>query len=221
MDINDPTEGAAFANAAFRQLSGIRRLERVADLLFTVALIALVWDIALLAESYTATDDTWSYIGRDLNVYLAFLVNFGIIGFYWVTHRKYFAHYVRTDGRHTAYELLFYVAILSMPFSNFIMGKDETGLVPIVFVSFEIFVAGILLWLSWSYATWDDRLTDPEEVTADQRREMQIEALVAPLSAVVAVLFALIHPLLWLSAFIVVPIAVNKLNLFGSKAVSP
>ena len=213
----EQSAGAASSeSAAWRRLGGIRRLERVADLMFTFALLVLVWDIALLAESYTKEDDTWSYLGRDFNVYLAFLVNFGIIAYYWVTHRNYFSHYIRTDGRHSAYELLFYFAIISMPFSNYIMGKDGSGLVPIFIVSSEIFIAGILLWLSWSYATGDDRLTEPGEISAEQRRGNQIEALVAPISAVVGLLIAFVHPLLWLSAFIVVPIAVKKLKLFQS-----
>lgn len=180
--------------------------------MFTFALLVLVGDIALLAEQYTQEDDTWGYVLRDLNVYFSFLLNFAIIAFYWVTHQKYFAHYTKTDGRHAFLELLFLFAIVSMPFSNFIMGKDEEGLVPIFFVSFEIFIAGVLLWLSWSYATKNDRLTEPGEVTPEMRGAFRSEALIAALSAAVAAFLALINPMLWLLGFVVVPVAAKLIR---------
>ncbi len=196
----------------WRQRSGIRRLERIADLMFTFALLVSIADVALVTASYTAEVDTWDFIASDLSVYTSFALNFVVIAFYWRTHQKFFSHYIDTDGWHATLELMFLFAVVSMPFSDFILGQNGEGLMPIFYVCFEIFVAGVILWGSWTYATANNRLTEPDEVSADLRAAFQLEALVAALSAVVAAGLALISPAIWLSGFVIVPLMVRFLK---------
>lgn len=190
-----------------------RRLERFADLIFAFALLVMIGDIVLLVEDYVNHEGGWSYIRADIDAASAFLLNAAIIGYYWVMHQKYFSYYRRTNGAHIAFEILFLVVIVTMPFSNYVMRLDEDGLTPIFLVSAEIFLASVFLALSWSYATKDNRLTASGEPDEETRRTYLREALMVPVVTVIAVLLALVDTRLWLPAFIVVPAILRALKL--------
>lgn len=194
------------------QLS-LRRLERMTDLLFAFSFLIVAFEIALMVERYPDAVDGWDYLLNDLDVYSSFLINLYIIGSFWMTHQKYFSHYGRTDATHTALELLFMGIIVSMPFSNYVLGLDQEAFTPMFLVSVEIILAGGALAAIWRYGTRDDRLTTPIKVTEDNQRRFLREALVLPVAATIAIGFALFHPLLWMAAFIGVPIAAQRLKL--------
>ena len=74
-------------------------------------------------------------------------------------------------------------------------------------LSSDIFLAGMLSFFSWTYASTGSRLVDPTEVTPAVARFMRRQALVLPGCAVAAAGAALLHPLAWNIMLFVGPIA--------------
>ncbi|MGI9331282.1 MAG: TMEM175 family protein [Gammaproteobacteria bacterium] len=175
----------------------LRRLERLADVVFAFALLFLLVTIDLAPDGAATAEKAYSYFFDQLNNSLGFVVSFLIIAYYWITHQEYFNYYTGTNKTHTFIELLYLMAIAGMPFNNDFITAYPMEVAPRLAISSDIFFAGILSFLSWSYATSGNRLVDPARVNPELVRFMRNQALVVPGFAIVGAGAAFVHPLAW------------------------
>jgi len=187
------------------QLS-LRRLERLADVVFAFALLFLLVTIDLAPDGAATAEKAYSYFFDQVNNSLGFVISFLIIAYYWITHQEYFSYYKGTNKTHTFIELLYLMAIAGMPFNNDFITAYPMEVAPRLAISSDIFFAGILSFLSWSYATSRNRLVDPEQVNPELVRFMRNQALVVPGFAVVGAGAAFLHPLAWDAVLTVGPL---------------
>jgi len=175
----------------------LRRLERLADVVFAFALLFLLMTIDLAPDGAATAEKAYSYFFDQVNNSLGFVISFLIIAYYWITHQEYFNFYTGTDKTHTFIELLYLMAIAGMPFNNDFITTYPMEVAPRLAISADIFFAGILSFLSWSYATSGNRLVDPARMSPELVSFMRYQALVVPGFAVVGAGAAFLHPLAW------------------------
>jgi uncharacterized membrane protein len=182
------------------------RLERVADIVFAVALLLLVVKIDFAPRDSSSAADAYAFLWKNMSQSLGFAISFLLIAYYWISHQEYFSHYTSTNKTHIFFELLFLLAIAGMPVNNDFIAAFPTELAPRFAISSDIFFAGMFTFLSWSYATSGNRLVDPTAMTPETVNFMRRQALVMPAAAIIAAGAALLHPMAWDAVLFVGPI---------------
>jgi uncharacterized membrane protein len=182
------------------------RLERVADIVFGVALLLLVVKIDFAPRDSSSAADAYAFLWKGVSQSFGFIINFLLVAFYWLSHQEYFRHYKRTNKTHTFLELLFLLAIAGMPVNNDFIEAFPAALAPRLAISSDIVFAGLFLFLSWSYAVSGNRLVDAKAMTPELARYMRWQALVLPAVAIIGAGAALLHPLAWDAVLFVGPI---------------
>lgn len=125
------------------------------------------------------------------------MISFLIIAYYWMAHQEYFRHYTGTNKIHTFVEWLYLMAIAGMPINNHFIAAFQTEVAPRLAISSDIFAAGLLAFLSWTYATSGNRLVDGDKLSPELVTFMRRQALVVPAFAVVAAGAAFLQPFAW------------------------
>lgn len=196
MSGNGSHDHGALASAPPGHLS-IRRLERMADLIFAIALVLLLITIDFAPEDSATAEEAYAYFYDQIAQSLGFVISFVIIGYYWITHQEYFSYYTGTNKVHTLIELLFLMTIAGMPFNNHFIAVCPMEVAPRVAISMDIVAAGMLSFLSWSYATAGHRLVDPRTAIPEVVNFMRPQAFVMPLVALIVLAGAFVHPFVW------------------------
>lgn len=178
------------------QLSLPRR-ERLADIVFAFALLLLLLTIDFAPEESASAVEAYEYLMKQTTQSLGFIVNFLIIAYYWISHQEYFSNYTSTNKTHIFIELIFLMTIAGMPFNNHFIAAFPTEVAPRLAISSDIFFAGILTFLSWSYATSGNRLVNENEMSPELVTFMRRQALIVPVFAVVAAGTAVLNPFAW------------------------
>ena len=178
------------------QLS-LPRLERLADIVFAAAFLLLLLSIDLAPEESVSAVEAYKYLSTQITQTLAFVINFLIIAYYWISHQEYFSYYKSTNKVHMFIELLFLMTIAGMPFNNHFIAAFPAEVAPRLAISSDIFFAGIFTFLSWSYATSGHRLVDGNGMSPELVTFMRRQALIVPVFAVVGAGAAFLNPFAW------------------------
>jgi uncharacterized membrane protein len=194
--MNAPVENKPAALRPSAQLS-LHRLERLTDIVFAFALLFLLATIDFVPEESTSGSEAYAYLFKQIGQNLSFVISFLIIAYYWMTNQEYFAYYTSTNKTHTFIELLYLMTIAGMPFNNHFIAAFPTEVAPRLAISSDIFFAGILAFVSWSYATSGNRLVDANKLNPKLATFMRRQALVMPGMAIVSAGAALLHPYAW------------------------
>ncbi len=197
----------------------VRRLERVADIIFGVSFLLLLVTIDLAVFHSDSAEAAYAYLWKNINQTLGFAISYLVIAYYWISHQKYLGYIKRTNTTHSFIELFYLMAIAGMPVNNHFIATFPNELAPRFAISMDILFAGLLSYFSWRYATKGNRLIDPEEITPDVAGEMSRQALVMPSVAIIAAGAALLHPFAWdLILFIGPLLAIPLLKRIGRKS---
>lgn len=191
-----PSETTPAVSQAPGRLS-LPRLERLADIVFASAFLLLLLSIDLAPEESESALDAYKYLSTQVTQTLAFVINFLIIAYYWISHQEYFGYYKCTNKVHIFIELLFLMTIAGMPFNNHFIAAFPAEVAPRLAISSDIFFAGIFTFLSWSYATSGNRLVDENEMSPELVTYMRRQALIVPVFAVVGAGAAFLNPFAW------------------------
>lgn len=213
------TTAGGSAPPAPGQLS-LRRLERLADLIFAVALVLLLITIDFAPEESGSAEEAYAYLFDQVGQSLGFVISFVIIAYYWMTHQEYFSYFTGTNKTHTLIELLYLMTIAGMPFNNHFIAAFPMEVAPRLAISSDIVAAGVLSFLSWSYATSGNRLVDATQVDPGTVTFMRLQALALPIVAIVAAGAAFLHPFAWDIILTVGPLMAMFLIKRRAKAVA-
>lgn len=183
----------------------IRRLARLSDLIFAVAMTLIV----LTFDSFPPTKMTSREVTQDLQAQLpdlgVYALTFIIIGFNWTTHLKQFKYYKSTDKIHlwlTLFSLLF---VVLMPYANALSVYFGSVFAVQVFYSLTTASIGLFSTAAWIYATQNRRLVTPD-LDAETIRQIRQESYVEPSILLLAIAGALIHSWGWLATFLLIPV---------------
>ncbi|HVT00680.1 MAG TPA: TMEM175 family protein [Patescibacteria group bacterium] len=127
--------------------------------------------------------------------YLANIISFLIIGFYWLNHHAIFGLIRKFDSRIVWLNIIFLISLSFLPFPVDLFGDHNTIPVVVAFYSASLAIVGLLLASIWLYACEKKELID-EKLSARHIRYYSLTFLVPPVVFALAVPLAFIHPLI-------------------------
>lgn len=152
--------------------------------------------------------------------YLANLVSFLVIGYYWLSHHIIFGLIKRFDRMVVWLNILFLISLSFLPFPVDLYGDYYNVPSVVVFYSFSLSLVGLMLSMIWLYASHNNRLIDKK--MSDKRiRFFSIKLLIAPFVFAAAIPLVYIHPMVVQAAWLFVILGVYVVNkMFGYRHIS-
>lgn len=183
----------------------IRRLARLSDLIFAVAMTVMALTFETIPPEDLNAQQVTELLQTQLPSLGTYALTFIVIAFYWVSHLHQFKHYQRTDTVHLWLTLLSLLFVVLMPYANALSDGYETVLAVQVFYSLVTAGIGVFSTAAWIYATQNRRLVS-EHLTEHTIRRVRRESYVEPLVALLAIVGGLIHPWGWTATFLLLPV---------------
>ena len=140
--------------------------ESVHDLsgaVFAFALTLLILDL-VVPEIPRGSSET-ALVSALVNLWphiLTYVISFGLIGSYWVVHRRIFTFIKRADRTFLWMNLLFLMCIAFMPFATKLMGAYPRYHVALLTYAGTAMATLLVHYAEWGYATGRGRLVDPD-----------------------------------------------------------
>lgn len=143
--------------------------------------------------------------------YLANIIAFLVIGYYWLTHHIIFGN-IRHFTRSLVWlNIIFLIALSFLPFPVDLYGDYPQVPLVVVFYCVSLAIVGYLLALIWAFASHNHRLIDPK-MSSRKVNFFTLKILVAPVVFTLSIPLVYIHPLLAQASWILVIIGVVSVN---------
>ena len=141
---------------------GLERLIFFSDAVFAIAKTVLVLDIHLPPAGASADNAQLLLMLTGLwPKYLAYIISFWVIGFYWISHHRKFLLIKRFDNRLLRLNLLLLMVIAFIPFPTSVLSENGNRTATI-FYALIMALGGLLVALLWWYATHNHHLVEPQ-----------------------------------------------------------
>ncbi len=155
---------------------GMERLIFFSDAVFAIAITLLSLEIRLPAVEGSISNTQmvellWSIWPK----YLAYVISFLVIGLFWIGHHRKFSYIQRYDGNLLRLNLLLLMAIAFVPFPTTLL-SEHGNRTATIFYALVMVVNSALSGCLWLYASYNNRLIDPN-MGRDQRRRETIAPL--------------------------------------------
>lgn len=134
------------------------------------------------------------------------ITTFILVAFYWISHIQQLSYYKRTNEIHLSIHALYLMSLLIVPFSNTVVFYISGNALAKILFSANIFLIGMLSFVSWIYATTQRRLID-QNLDRQIIRLVAAKALIEPACASLVIAIALINSDLSDFAWLLVPVA--------------
>ena len=165
------------------------RLVALSDGLFATVLTLLVLDLRLPGTPAGGSTDPAGFIRSVAPHLFSYLLTFFVAGIYWLAHHRDFDYVAGYDRNLLAYNLLFLLFVGLFPFTTAAvsLGDFKSTQYPFYWAiySINIVLAGIMLTLTWLYASAHG-LLDPQ-ITLAQRRHVMARQLVTPAAFLISI----------------------------------
>ncbi len=184
------------------------RLEAFSDGVFAIACTLLVLDLKVpeLAAVVTSRGGLWGALAAQWPKLLAYLISFGIVGFYWVGHHL-MMHFVRqVDRRFLFLNILFLLLVAFMPYPAAVLGTYGAERAATTLYGGTLTTIGLVYVALWRYASDHHRLVDPALPWPLIRRVSRVIAA-APVFYAAAVLVGFVSPRASMVVYLLVPLA--------------
>lgn len=192
------------------------RVINFSDAVFAFAATLLVLKIDL--PRLTGVDVQGQLLGSLLNLwpqYLANVISFLAIGYYWLTHHIIFGLVRRFDRTIVWMNIVFLILLSFLPFPVDLYGDYYNVPIIVVFYSASIAVLGFMLSFIWLYASHNNRLVD-SRMSKRRIRFFTIKILIAPVVFTLSIPLVYLHPALtqlaWLGVILGVFLVNKKYN---------
>jgi len=161
----------------------VERLAALSDGIFAVAMTLLVLDLRVPASDAVHSErDLWQALLALSPRLLIFLMSVMTLGIFWVGQQTQLNHFARADRNVAWIHIAFLCAVCLIPFSTSLLAEFIHYRIALLVYWLNIFLLGVSLYWSWSYATRSRLLENdvPEEVhTALVRRIVIAQSLYA------------------------------------------
>lgn len=143
--------------------------------------------------------------------YVANIISFLIIGYYWLNHHAIFGQIKKFDNTIVWLNLIFLIFVSFLPFPIDLYGSYMMSPIVVAFYSASLAVVGYMLALIWWYATYTNRLVG-EGFSKQHARYYLARNLIAPLVFTLAIPLVYIDPLLAQFSWLLVLIGLFIIN---------
>ncbi len=153
------------------------RLAALSDGLFAIAMTLIVLEIRVPDIGPIQTDrQLLDALGELGPRFVTYLLSFLTLGLFWVGQQTQLNHLARGDRNLTWIFLAFLAAVAVMPFSTSLLAEFIELRVALVAYWANIFIIGLILYASWTYAgragLYNDNVT--EDISRAIRRRIRV-----------------------------------------------
>lgn len=197
------------------------RMINFSDAVFAFAATLLVLKIDLPVLSGRALNlEVASAIASLWPQYLANIISFLIIGYYWLCHHGIFGMLAKFNSTIVWMNLVFLIFLSFIPFPVDLYGEYMHEPMIVVFYSGALALVGYMLVIMWIYVSHNFKLIH-KSVGHKQVQYYTARLLVAPLIFTLAIPLVYIHPVLAQLSWILVILGVIVINkIFKQKKVT-
>jgi uncharacterized membrane protein len=189
----------------YQHISGqnLERLAALSDGIFAVAMTLLVLNIVIPTTGVAphAQQPIWApgALASEATVWnalvplgphlLTYLMSFLTLGIFWAGQQTQLNHFARSDHRLTWIHLVFLLAVVFMPFSTALLAEFITYRLPMLIYWLNLFLLGLLLFISLEYASRAGLLTAEatKEVGAASKRRIVVYQILYACAALLCV----------------------------------
>jgi len=178
------------------------RIETLEDGVFSIAMTLLVLNLKLpekLDQSvFLAIVKIWPNL-------ITFFGSFLLLGVYWFGHRTAL-HYIKYADHVFHWLNIFLLMFVSIvPFSSSVIAKYYYDRGAIILYGINLIAIGLTMYLQWSYATLDYRLTE-KDLSPVIVRYAKIRCIFAPMVYLLAICLSFLNITIPLILYTVIPI---------------
>jgi uncharacterized membrane protein len=178
--------------AAEQDHLGLERLIFFSDAVMAIAITLLALDIRLPAvEGELSNGQLLQSLQAIWPSYLAYAISFLVIGEFWISHHTKFRLIAHYDRNLLLLNLLFLMMIAFIPFPTSVL-SEYGNRTATIFYALTIAVTGLLLFSTWFYASYHDRLL-ARSLDTRQRRRVALRMLVVPVIFLLSIGLAFIN----------------------------
>jgi TMEM175 potassium channel family protein len=140
------------------QAKGLERLVFFTDAVFAIAMTLLALEIHLPeGQPASSSAELLKQLVAIWPQYLAYVLSFLVIGFFWLGHHRKFRYIRRYDRRFLLLNLFTLMAIAFVPFPTSVMSQHDDRVATIFYASAMAWT-GMLFAVQWGYAAHHRRL---------------------------------------------------------------
>jgi uncharacterized membrane protein len=139
-----------------KEAQHLHRLILFSDAVFAIAITLLAIEIHP-PEHWRGAADLFGQMQHKL---MAYAVSFGVVGIYWIGHRRTFSRLTRANGVLDVLNLLTLGLLALLPLGTELLWESGTGASVFVYVGL-VTVIGLAHALTWGYAAFVGGLTEP------------------------------------------------------------
>ena len=169
----------------YNQIAGesVERLAAISDGIFAVAMTLLVLDLHGPARELIHSERAlWHSVCAMFPQFIAYLLSFLTLAIFWNGQQAQLNRFARTNRHLTWIHMAFLFAVSIMPFSTRLLADFVNYRTALLYYWGNIVLLGVVLYLSWRYATRaglvkDDTSAEAREAVA--RRILGAQALYA------------------------------------------
>ena len=141
---------------SYNQITGqsLERLAALSDGIFAVAMTLLVLDLHVPAsEAIHSQGQLWHTLTHTAPELISYLLSFMTLGIFWNGQQAQLNAFTRSDRHLSWIHLAFLFAVSLMPFSTRLLAEYITYRSVLIAYWGNIFLLGLVLFVSWRYAT--------------------------------------------------------------------
>lgn len=177
---------------------------------FAATLLVLKIDLPTLAPANVEAQLLHS-MGHLWPQYLANIISFLIIGYYWLSHHTLFGLVRKFNKEIVWLNILFLITLSFLPFPVDLYGDFYMVPTVVVFYSASLAVVGFMMAIIWLYASHHHKLIDPS-LSSEKIRFFTAKLLVAPLVFACSIPLVFFHPLLAPLSWLLIIVIVSLVN---------
>jgi uncharacterized membrane protein len=134
----------------------LHRLILFSDAVFAIAITLLAIEIHP-PEHWTGVADLFARMQTKL---MAYAVSFGVVGIYWISHRRTFSRLRKADGTLDILNLLMLGLLALLPLTTELLWEAGAASAVVVYVGLVASI-GVAHAVAWAYAAFPGQLTEP------------------------------------------------------------
>ncbi|AFY79393.1 putative integral membrane protein [Pleurocapsa sp. PCC 7327] len=176
------------------------------DAVFAIAITLLAFNLKLPENSsHLARTSLSGYLSSISPQFHGYIVSFLVIGFYWVSHHRYFRYIKHYNYILVWLNIGFLMCIAFLPFSTAILNDYSGQRLAVIFYAGSMAFVGLMKALLWWYASSHRRLV-ASSLSHRLIRSLTYRTLVPPMIFLSSIAIAYLNPFLaefsWLSILI-------------------
>jgi TMEM175 potassium channel family protein len=170
-----------------------QRVETLVDGIFAISMTLLIFSIGIPKSlGFTSVAILQHYIFSLWPNFLAYGLSFFLLGTFWRINHQQFYRIKRTNTTFLWITILYLMFVALIPFSASLVGEYGDYQIAQIFFDLNLFVIGVLTFLTWYYASNNNLLDEnmlPDSISRTRRNN-----LILPIISLIAIGLTFISP---------------------------